>query len=132
MEDDKLKSILSNFEPELTSDFQFLSELQQNLNLVELIKQHAAEVKSRNKKAVAIAAFIGFIVGFLFSLSLPYLSDAVSNWQLSLSSESMLNIFANNFAIIAWIVIAGTSALAALNTYEIFLSLLKPKESPVY
>ena len=89
MEDDKLKSLFSNFEPELSSDFLFMNKLQRNLNSVELIKQHTAEVRSRSRKAVAIAAIVGFIVGFLFSLSLPYLTDAVSNWQLTLPSESV-------------------------------------------
>ena len=129
MEDDKLKSLFANFEPELSSDFRFMNKLQRNLNSVEMIKQHNAEVRARSKKAVAIAALVGFIVGFLFSLSLPYLSHAVSNWQLTLPSESMLNTFANNFTTIAWLVIGGTSVIAALNSYEISLSLLNPKES---
>ena len=129
MEDDKLKSLFSNFEPELSSDFLFMNKLQRNLNSVELIKQHTAEVRSRSRKAVAIAAIVGFIVGFLFSLSLPYLSEAVSNWQLTLPSESVMNVFANNFTIIAWLVIGGTSVFAALNSYELSLSLLKPKET---
>lgn len=129
MEDDKLKSLFSNFEPELSSDFQFMNRLQQNLNSVEIIKQHTAEVRARNKKAVAIAAIVGFIAGFLFSLSLPYLSDSVSNWQMTLPSESVLNTFANNFTIIAWLVIGGTSVLAALNTYEVSVSWLKPKDA---
>lgn len=128
MEDDKLKSLFSNFEPELSSDFLFMNKLQRNLNSVELIKQHTVEVRSRSRKAVAIAAIVGFIVGFLFSLSLPYLSEAVSNWQLTLPSESIMNVFANNFTIIAWLVIGGTSVFAALNSYELSLSLLKPKE----
>ena len=129
MEDDKLKSLFSNFEPELPSDFLFMNKLQRNLNSVELIKQHTVEVRSRSRKAVAIAAIVGFIVGFLFSLSLPYLSEAVSNWQLTLPSESVMNVFANNFTIIAWLVIGGTSVFAALNSYELSLSLLKPKET---
>ncbi|WP_290460556.1 hypothetical protein [Bacteroides caecimuris] len=129
MEDDKLKSLFSKFEPELSTDFRFMNKLQRNLNSVEIIKQHTAEVRSRNKKAVAIAAFVGFIVGFLFSLSLPYLCTAVSNWQLTLPSESIMNAFANNFSIIAWLFIGGASVLAALNSYEISLSLLNPKES---
>ena len=129
MEDDKLKSLFSNFEPELSSDFLFMNKLQRNLNSVELIKQHTAEVRSRSRKAVAIAAIVGFIVGFLFSLSLPYLTDAVSNCQLTLPSESVMNVFANNFTIIAWLVIGGTSVFAALNSYEVSLSLLRPKEA---
>lgn len=129
MEDDKLKSLFSNFEPELSSDFLFMNKLKRNLNSVELIQQHTVEVRSRSRKAVAIAAIVGFIVGFLFSLSLPYLSEAVSNWQLTLPSESVMNVFANNFTIIAWLVIGGTSVFAALNSYELSLSLLKPKET---
>ena len=129
MEDDKLKSLFSNFEPELSSDFLFMNKLQRNLNSVELIKQHTVEVRSRSRKAVAIAAIVGFIVGFLFSMSLPYLSEAVSNWQLTLPSESVMNVFANNFTIIAWLVSGGTSVFAALNSYELSLSLLKPKET---
>ena len=129
MEDDKLKSLFSNFEPELSSDFLFMNKLKRNLNSVELIKQHTVEVRSRSRKAVAIAAIVGFMVGFLFSLSLPYLSEAVSNWQLTLPSESVMNVFANNFTIIAWLVIGGTSVFAALNSYELSLSLLKPKET---
>ena len=46
MEDDKLKSLFSNFEPELSSDFLFMNKLQRNLNSVELIKQHTVEVNS--------------------------------------------------------------------------------------
>lgn len=132
MEDNKFKFLFSNFEPELSSDFQFMNKLQQNINSVEIIKQHTAEVRARSKKAVVIAAVVGFIVGFLFSLSLPYLSEAVSNWQLTLPRESVMNALANNFTTIAWLVIGGTSVLAALNSYEISLSLLKPKETIAY
>lgn len=129
MEDDKLKSLFSNFEPDLSSDFQFINKLQKSLNSVEIIREHAAEVRSRSKKAIVIAAVVGFLVGFLFSMALPYLSDAVSNWQLTLPRESVLNSFANNFTTFAWLIIGGTSVLAALNSYEISLSLLKQKEA---
>ncbi|MDE5653068.1 MAG: hypothetical protein K2I48_06325 [Muribaculaceae bacterium] len=125
MEDDKLKSLFSDFDPELSSDFSFMNKLERNLNSVELIKRHASEVRSRCRKAVVIAAFVGFIVGYLFSLTLPYLSAAVSTWQLTLPRESMMNAFADCFTTIAWIVIGATSVLAALNSYEISLSLLK-------
>ena len=129
MEDEKLKYLFSNFEPELSSNLQFMNKLKRNLNSVEIIKRHAAEVRSRSKKSMAIAAFIGFIVGFLFSLSLTYLNEAVTDWQLTLPRESMLNTLANNFSTIAWLIIGSTSALTALNSYEISLSLLKPKAS---
>lgn len=128
MDDDKLKSLFSNFDPDLSSDFQFMNSLQRSLNSVEIIKRHTAEVRSRNRKAVAIAAFVGFIVGFLCSLSVPYLTEAVSHWQLTLPQDSILNTFATNFPIIAWLIIGGASVSVALNSYDLSLSLLKPHE----
>ena len=129
MEDDKFKSLFSNFDPELSSDTQFMGRLERNLNSVEIIKQHIAESRARNKKAVTIGVVVGFIVGFLFSLSLPYLNSTVSDWQLSLPDASVMKTFADNFTIIAWAVIGSTSVFAALNTYEISLSMLKQTEA---
>ncbi len=68
MEDDKLKSLFTNFEPELSSDFKFMNKLERNLNSVEIIKRHTAEVRSRNKKAVAIAALPDLLSASVFSL----------------------------------------------------------------
>mgnify|MGYP001634573741 CR=1 FL=1 len=129
MEDDKLKKLFSDFEPELSSDLRFMDTLRRDLNSVEIIKRHTAEVRARNKAAVAVAAAVGFIVGFLFSLSLPILSAAVSDWQAGLPGASMLYALADNFTVIAWLVIGGTSVLAAINTYEVSLTLLKPKDA---
>ncbi|MDE5688238.1 MAG: hypothetical protein K2I18_06395 [Paramuribaculum sp.] len=128
MEDDKLKTLFSDFEPELPSDFLFMNKLQGSLDSVEIVRQHSAEVRSQNKKAVMIAAFVGFIVGFISSLSLPYLSEAVSKWRLTLPDESMMKALADNFTIIAWIMIGSTAVFAALNTYELSLSLFKSRQ----
>lgn len=129
MEDDKLKMLFSDFKPEMQSDIQFMNNLRRNLNAIESIKQQNADMRSRSRKAVAIAAFVGFIVGCLFSLSLPYLRAEVARWQFTLPAESVMNAVADNFTIIAWIVIGATSILAAINTYELSFSLLKPDVS---
>ncbi|MDE7402476.1 MAG: hypothetical protein K2M87_03590 [Muribaculaceae bacterium] len=128
MEENKLKSLFSDFNPELSSDFRFMNNLRRNLESVEIIKLHSAELRARHKKALILAAIVGFVVGFLFSLSLPYLNHAVSNWQLYIPSDSILNTLANNYLIIAWLVIGGTSVTAAINTYELSLSLFKTKD----
>lgn len=129
MEDDKLKSLFAAFEPELPSDGAFMTKLRQNLTTVDIVKQNIADTRTKNKKAMAIGIVAGFIVGFLFSLLLPYLNITISSWQLTLPSESFMRIFVDNFAAIAWIVIGTTSVLAALNTYEVSLSLLNTKKS---
>ncbi|MDE7440553.1 MAG: hypothetical protein K2M69_00080 [Muribaculaceae bacterium] len=126
MEDEKLKSLFSNFEPVLSSDLEFINKLNRNLNSVELIKQQTAAARSRNKKAVVVAACVGFIVGFLFSLALPYLNNVIANWRLSLPDNSFMAPMADNFIYIAWIVIAGASTIVALNAYEFALTSYHP------
>lgn len=128
MEDDKIKSLFSTFEPELSSDFRFMRNLEEKLDSVEIVKQHNAEARTRSKKAMTFAALAGFVVGLLFSLILPYISRVVSDWQKTLPNESDLNILADNVSVIAWILILGTAVFVALNTYELSLSLLKRKE----
>lgn len=124
MEDDKIRQLFENFEPDLSSDVQFINRLERKLNSVEIIVKHNAEVRSRNKKAVGIAACVGFIVGFLFSLALPYLRNVVAQWQLTLPGDSVMNTLADHFAIIAWCLIALISVISALNAYDLSRSLL--------
>lgn len=128
MEDDILESLFAGFKPELSSDIEFMNKLKKNLTTIDLIRQNIAVTRLRNKQAVVIGLVVGFIVGFLFSMLLPYLKDIVSNWQSMLPNEPLLNIFVNNFSVIACIVIGTTSVLAALNTYEVSLFLMKKRK----
>ncbi|WP_368336402.1 hypothetical protein [Parabacteroides merdae] len=131
MEDDKLKSLFSDFNPTLFSDFQFMKALEEKMRSVEIVKEHTAQVTKRYKYAVAIAAIVGFAVGFLFSLTLPFLSEVVSTWQLSLSDASVLNKLADNFNLISWLLVGGTASFIAVNVYEVSISLLRTKESVI-
>lgn len=124
-QDDKLKELFSDFTPDLSSDSLFMSRLERSLNSVEIIKQQAVEMESRNRKAVVIAAIVGFVAGFLFSLLLPTLQHAVASWQLTLPDSSWSTTLAENFTVFAWLAISLASSLIALNTYELSLSLLK-------
>ena len=131
MEDDKLKSLFSDFNPTLFSDFQFMKALEEKMRQVEIVKEHTAQVTKRYKYAVAIAAIVGFAVGFLLSLTLPFLSEVVSTWQLSLSDASVLNKLADNFNLISWLLVGGTASFIAVNVYEVSISLLSTKESVI-
>lgn len=129
MDEDKLQELFDNFKPELSSDNLFMNKLQQNLNSVELVRQQNAVLRAQNKKAVAIAAFVGFVVGVLFTLALPYIGAAVANLQASLQVGSFAKALADNYLTLAWIVIGGTAVFSAVNTYEISLSLMRAKHS---
>lgn len=118
MEDDKLKSLFAGFDPELSPDRLFMDKLKRNMESVEIVKRGLSEARARSRRAVTIAAVVGFIVGFLSSLALPYLTDIVSDWQMTLAPESAMSIVADNFPIIAWAMIGAMAVLAAINTYD--------------
>lgn len=122
MEDDKLRSLFADFQPELSSDRQFMSCLERNMESVEIVKRRMAEMRARNRRAVAVAAVVGFVVGFLFSLALPYLNGLVADWQLTLPKTSVMNHVADYFAVLAWGVIGVTAVTAAINTYDMMTS----------
>lgn len=129
MDDDKLKDLFRVFEPELTSDLQFMNRLERNLDTVELVKRHNEVVRARSRKAVAVAALVGFLVGMLFSAALPYIGAAMQSVRESLPADSMMGIIAGNYLLVAWCVIGATSVLTALNAYDISFSLMARKES---
>lgn len=122
MEDDKLKSLFAEFQPELSSDRQFMNRLERNMESVEIVKRRVEEMRARNRRAVTVAAVVGFVVGFLFSLTLPYLSGVVAGWQLTLPEESVTSVLADWFAVISWVVIGAVAVTAAINTYDMMTS----------
>lgn len=128
MEEDKLKSLFAEFRPELSSDRRFMDRLTRNMESVEIVKRRMAEMRARNRRAIAVAAVVGFVVGFVFSLALPYLSGLVADWQLTLPEESVMSVAADYFAVIAWGVTGTTAVIAAINTYDMITSKPRPLE----
>lgn len=129
MEDDKLKDLFLDFQPELpSSSFQFMTTLQKNMEAVEIVKQHNLALRRRNKLAVAVAALSGFAMGVILTLLFPLLGDWISTFNLSLPHLSFSSVTID-YSFVAWIVMAGVCIITALNAYEIALAKLTPKES---
>lgn len=125
MEDNQLKSLFSRFEPELSSDYQFMRKLERKINSVEMIQQNLSEARKRYKRAAVMAGIIGFIIGFLFSLSLPYLDRIVLDLQIMLPHDSVWNLFVDNFPIIFYLTVGCASITVAYNIYELELRHIK-------
>ncbi|MDE6697177.1 MAG: hypothetical protein K2K25_09875 [Muribaculaceae bacterium] len=123
MEEDKLKDIFKEFNPELSSSFQFMTKLQKNMEAVEIVKQYNADQKKRNKFAVTIAAACGFAMGVILTLLFPLIEDFVSNFSVSLPFLHVSNLTIN-FSFISWISIGALSVITALNAYDIALAKL--------
>ena len=129
MEDDRLKDLFGNFDPELSSGTAFVDKLRRNLDSVEIVRRQTAELHRRNRKAVLIAACVGFIAGVLFSLILPYISHAMLSLQLALPQGSVLKAVADNYLVITWLLFGTATAFISVNAYDVALSMLKSRGS---
>ncbi len=116
MEDEKIKDIFKEFDPELSSSFQFITKLQKNMEAMEIVRQYNETQKRRNKWAVAIAGICGFAMGVIMTLLLPFITDWVASISFALSLPPTLN-----FAYIVWLLVATVSVLTTVSVYEIAL-----------
>lgn len=116
MEDDKLKDIFLNFQPELSSDNKFLDRLQKNMEVLEIVKRDASAARRRNVISLAVAALSGFVAGVIVTLLFPLIGSRLS--AVSLPVPGFQDIMLNH-QIIGWILAAIMSTFIALNAYEL-------------
>lgn len=127
MEADKIKDLFKNYEPELTSDFVFMNKLKHNLDSVEIVRQRNAQLKSKNRLALIIAASVGFVVGFMFSYALPYLCRFISYLQGKMFSDIEIMFITDNSLIFSWLMFGIVTVFATIQAYNISISLLTSK-----
>jgi len=130
MEDDKLKKLFSDFEPDISSDFQFMTKLQRNMNAVEIVRQHTSAQRKRSRTAVLIAAVSGFISGVILTLLFSLIEDWITTIQISITHLSISPISIDS-RLIAYIVMAAVSVITALNAYEIAMARLSLRKTAV-
>jgi hypothetical protein len=128
MEDDKLKELFTNFQPEMSSSLQFMAKLQRDIKRVEFLKQHNLAIKRRNKLAVCIAAAVGFLMGVVLTLLFQLIGSWVSTFSISLP-HLQINSITIDYSFVGWIIMAGTCIITSLNAYEIALVKLTPQKS---
>lgn len=121
--EDDLKTIFDGFKPGLSPEFDFMKRLERNIDAVESIKQHNTALHRLNRRAAAVAALAGFVVGTLFSLAMPWLLRCLDS--MDMPSVKLLYAPIEDYAnLIAWLVIGAVSVLTATNAYELALRLL--------
>ncbi len=128
MEDDKIRDLLNNFQPEISSSFRFMSNLEKNIDRFEILKQHDRALKKRSKIAVVIAAFSGFTMGIILNILFPLIGDWIASFSILLPQLKVWNL-SIDYTFITWIILAGVSIITAINVYELVLAKLSPKET---
>lgn len=124
MDNDNLKELFGNFNPDLSSGSDFIARLQQRMDTIEMVRQYNVELRRRNRIAVMIAALAGFIMGVALTLLMPLIGDWIATFRLSVPGHA----FNIDLHYIAWVLLAAVSMFTALNTYEIALARLAPKD----
>lgn len=123
--DNDLRSLFDGYRPTQTSDFRFMARLKQNLDSVELIKQHNARERAINRRSVVFASLAGFVCGLAFSMFIPNIITIFSAIAQAYPEIDLLNIIATDYsAVISWIIAAGLSVLCTLQAYDISRSIL--------
>lgn len=128
MDDDKITSLFQNFEPELSSESLFLAELESKMERVEIIKQHTAALKRRNRIAVIVAAACGFLMGIILTLLFPFANEWMISLNLSFPYIAISNLQLN-MQIIEWLAAGLICAFTIIYAYDITLSSLSSKET---
>ncbi len=118
MEDDKLKDLFSNYEPDLSSSFQFMTKLKKNMGAVEIVSQYQVAQKRLNRWAVAIAGMSGFAVGVVMTLLFPFITEWIAsfNFNIPLTHTSALTF---DFKYLTWLIVAAISVLTSVSVYNV-------------
>lgn len=119
--EDKIKDIFKEFDPELSSSFQFIAKLEKNMEAVEIVRQFHSAQKRRNLWAVAIAGMAGFTVGVVMTLLFPFITEWIAsfNFSIPLPHSSTLNF---DFSYLAWLLVAMVSVFTSVSVYSIATS----------
>ena len=116
MEEDKLKDIFKDFNPDLSSDSDFMSRLERSMKAVEIVKHQNAETHRRSKRAIVWAALAGFVAGIVMTILQPYIFKWLGGLDFTISIPSVTTV-AIDPGLIVWIATAAISATIAYNTY---------------
>ena len=124
MNDDKLKKLFADYEPDIQSDAMFMARFERNLRAVEFIRDKTLVNKKQVRNVIVISGCVGFFVGLILSHFSQYMVEYISgkiigNTLISLMSlgqiESVIDvmvyyvdwIFAIIFSVLSYNIVLG-------------------------
>lgn len=119
MEDQNIRDLFKNFDPDLSSGSLFVSDLQHKLDTVEYIRQANEHVMRRNRRAVWLAAFAGCAVGIILSWAVPYIHSLISALTHAHAYRFFTFSIDPDSYILSWVIVAAASIFSALTVYNL-------------
>lgn len=124
MDDNNIRELFNDFNPLISDSDRFISRLQHQLDIVDIVKARSQTIHKATRRAAIIAGTTGFIAGFLLSMLLPHIATFVSRLNLNAYSLGLSVDVENIYATISWLLIGIISTFIAVNAYSLSLSLL--------
>lgn len=123
MDEDKyLKDLLTDYQPKLTDDADFMQRLHRQMALIDEVKAYQREEKRKNKRFSIIMLAIGIVLGSIVTIASFTLPDLTESLKQGSNSEFIIVLLNNikyiSLAIGSTFIILSlllTSKLADLN-----------------
>ena len=129
-EDARIRQLFSRFDPPMpVSPDRFMERLERSMRAVEFVKEQNRAIHRSNRTAIAIAAITGFLTGVLLTLLAPVLARLTAGIEMSLFTTDSIRSAYTVYRVVVWIIVAATSALTAVNAYEISMSRIRAREN---
>lgn len=96
MDEDKyLKDLLTNYQPKLTDDADFMQRLHRQMALIDEVKAYQHEEKRKNKRFSIIMLAIGIVLGTIVTLASFTLPDLTESLKQGSNSEFIIALLNN-------------------------------------
>lgn len=117
-QDNDIKALFRDFNPELSSRLDFMARLERNLDAVEMVKQHNTANHRAGRRIAIMSGLAGVIVGMLLAMVMPYLKLALmqvtsGGYGLDAGTIEVL------VAISAYCMVGLISIFVSISTYNI-------------
>ncbi|MCH5224025.1 MAG: hypothetical protein J1E82_08275 [Muribaculaceae bacterium] len=120
-ENDSLKKLFDDFNPELSDDRQFMDRLVAGIDAVDLFKVSERRRARRLRIVAAVSALAGFFCGVILTLLFPVLVDFLYPFIINISNFSPDTQLLTNS--IVWCLVAIASLSTTFTTFSLMASL---------
>ena len=96
MDEDKyLKDLLTDYQPKLTDDADFMQRLHRQMALIDEVKAYQREEKRKNKRFSIIMLTIGILLGSIVTIASFTLPDLTESLKQGSNSEFIIVLLNN-------------------------------------
>ncbi|MCM1052018.1 MAG: hypothetical protein NC349_08655 [Paenibacillus sp.] len=119
-QDDNIKKLFEDFNPELSSRLDFIVRLERNLDAVEMVKQRNSASHRAGRRIAVMAGLAGVAVGLILAMVMPYVMPVLAKMIGAYDIDAAV---VNDMVTVGIYCVVGLiSILVSVSTYDIALA----------